>query len=110
MQVRGRASPLCAACKALRQAQYGGRAVSELPPDLPRLRTVVTHLRGELVRPERAHLAGLAPAGGTSRTTSSDRESHEPWAASPMIPHGMCARTEFGQHLLIKESENISEN
>ncbi|MFE2554088.1 DUF6233 domain-containing protein [Streptomyces sp. NPDC059355] len=30
------------------------RAVSELPPDLPRLRTVVTYLRGELVRAERA--------------------------------------------------------
>ncbi|MFE6848657.1 DUF6233 domain-containing protein [Streptomyces sp. NPDC057686] len=28
--------------------------MSELPPDLPRLRTVVTYLRGELVRAERA--------------------------------------------------------
>ncbi|WP_243879371.1 hypothetical protein [Streptomyces sp. KS 21] len=28
--------------------------MSELPPDLPRLRTVVTYLRSELVRAERA--------------------------------------------------------
>ncbi|MFF5808289.1 DUF6233 domain-containing protein [Streptomyces sp. NPDC012746] len=57
--------------------------MSELPPDLPRLRTVVTYLRGELVRAERA----LAVA--EEREAAIARRRPRPPAAAWLVERGI---------------------
>ncbi|WP_327135907.1 DUF6233 domain-containing protein (plasmid) [Streptomyces sp. NBC_01343] len=51
-----------------------GLSVSVLPPDLPRLRTLVTYLRGELSRTE----AALAEAEAREAATTRQQPAPEP--------------------------------
>ncbi len=71
--------------------------MSVLPPDLPRLQKLVTHLRGKLSRAERALTAaeaaealGPAPApAGAARMAGRARDRHRPARLHP----GNCSDT-----------------
>ncbi|WP_263399236.1 hypothetical protein [Streptomyces venezuelae] len=74
---RSPASPLCEACKGRPAcAERGLIRMSVLPPDLPRLQTLITYLRGELGRAEKA----LAAAEEREAATARQQPAPEPAA------------------------------